>query len=347
MRKVLQMVATAAAGAAAIKLSRTLVRRHVAMRRVAPELRSPLVYVFPPIPSSRPPKRRPWLDGLMNRLVIRRGAEPQVFAGQGGHPDVTGYLYDAVGRRRPSGAVLWIHGGGMMLGLAAQNHPTATRLARDLGVVVATLDYRLAPEHPFPAALDDCMTVLRWLHRNAEELGIDPARIAVGGESAGGGLAAVVAQRAHDEGIPVAFQVLICPMLDERTVLRDAGTRGELIWTPANNVAAWEWYLGHPVRQFGSRPYTSAARRHDLTGLPPAWIGVGDIDLFHDEDLDYARRLTEAGVPVQVLVVPGMAHGMDMLPAAPMQAFRDSWTRSLAAHIAREPAPGGSRGGVT
>ncbi len=333
----LQLVATVGVGAVAAKLTGTLARRHAAMQRVAPELRSPLVYAVPPIPSKRPPKRRPWLDDLMNRLVIRRGATPQVFTGEAGRPDVTGFLYATGGRRRGSGAVLWIHGGGMMLGLAAQNHPTATRLARDLDIVVATLDYRLAPEHPFPAGLDDCMTVLRWLHRHADDLGIDPARIAVGGESAGGGLAAVVAQRAHDEGIPVAFQVMICPMLDDRTVLRDAGTRGELIWTPENNRAAWEWYLGHPVRESESRPYTSAARRQDLTGLPPAWIGVGDIDLFHDEDLDYARRLREAGVPVEVVVVPGMAHGMDMLPAASMEAFKESWSRALATRIGMGP----------
>ncbi|WP_197971724.1 alpha/beta hydrolase [Tessaracoccus lapidicaptus] len=203
-----------------------------------------------------------------------------------------------------------------------------------MGLVVATVDYRLAPEHPFPAALDDCMTALRWLHDNAARFGVDPARIAVGGESAGGGLAAMVAQRAHDEGLPVASQVLVYPMLDDRTALRDPGHRGEFVWTPSYNRQAWEWFLGHPVRQEESRPYAAAARRGDLTGLPPAWIGVGELDLFHDEDVDYARRLEEAGVQVEPVVVPGMAHVMDMLPAPSMRAFRDSWLRALRAGLA-------------
>jgi acetyl esterase/lipase len=165
---------------------------------------------------------------------------------------------------RTGGALLWVHGGGTVLGRPEGDSELCSRMARDLGIVVVNARYRLAPEHPFPAALDDLLAALRHLHARAADLGVDPARIAVGGASAGGGLAAAVAQRATDEGVPVAFQLLVHPMLDDRTVLR-RGTpgRGRLVWTPRSNRWAWTAYLGHEPRADEQRPYAAPARRLD------------------------------------------------------------------------------------
>ena len=206
-----------------------------------------------------------------------------------GHPGTHVYVYDTPTRPRPTGVLLWIHGGGYVMGDPRGDHDVCSQHARDLGIVVVNVDYRLAPEHPFPAALEDCYAALRWVHENADELGIDPSRIAVGGGSAGGGLAAALAQLAHDRGeVPVCFQYLVYPMLDDRTTLVRKRPR-TLVWTPGANLFGWTSYLGHPPGLEESRPYAVPARREDLSGLPPAWIGVGDIDLFYEEDVAYAE----------------------------------------------------------
>ncbi len=177
------------------------------------------------------------------------------------------------------------------------------------------------------------MTALRWLHDSAEELGIDPDRVAVGGASAGGGLAAAVALRARDEGgPPLCFQLLNYPMLDDRTVLRTdhAGT-GAFVWTPVSNRYGWSAYLGAEPRDHDDRVHAAPARATDLSGLPPAWIGVGQLDLFHAEDVDYAHRLIEAGVPCELVEEPGMYHAADQLRmnTARMQAYRQSMLDAL------------------
>ncbi|MDN4162591.1 alpha/beta hydrolase [Nocardioides abyssi] len=252
-------------------------------------------------------------------------------------------VHEPVGRTRPSGALLWVHGGGTVMGSAAQDDLLCSELARDVGVVVVSVDYRLAPENPFPTPLDDCAAALAWLRASADELGVDPERIAVGGASAGGLLAAALAQRTADEGEPVAFQLLVYPMLDDRTNLRaDHGGRGRFLWTPASNRFGWTSYLGHELADDGEdRPYAVPARRTDLAGLPPAWIGVGDLDLFHDEDLEYAARLRAAGVACDVHVEPGMYHAADAFlgDAAPGTArFRAAARAALRAAIG-QPAP--------
>ncbi|MCK6525756.1 alpha/beta hydrolase, partial [Myxococcota bacterium] len=166
----------------------------------------------------------------------------------------------------------------------------------------------------------------------ASELGVRPDRVAVGGASAGAGLAAALAQRAVDEGLPVAFQLLIYPMLDDRTVTR-AGIddREHRIWSQSSNRLGWTAYLGQPPGAAQLPPYAAPARRESLRGLPPAWIGVGTLDLFHDEDLAYAQRLSDAGVPVERLVVPGAYHGFDGVQGgAPVSmAFRASAKEAL------------------
>ncbi|MCW2831270.1 MAG: lip2 1 [Aeromicrobium sp.] len=202
-------------------------------------------------------------------------------------------------------AVLWIHGGGYVIGSAAADDGLCRRFVAELGVTVASVDYRLAPEHPYPAPLEDCYAALAWL---AGQPGVE--RIVIGGASAGGGLAAALALMARDRGeIAPVFQLLVYPMLDDRSSttpgLHDARHR---MWGQRSNAFGWDSYLGD------ADPETvTPSRRADLTGLPPAWIGVGSLDLFHDEDLAYARRLTEAGVPCTVDVVDGAFHGFDII----------------------------------
>lgn len=230
--------------------------------------------------------------------------------------------------RRP--ALLWIHGGGYVMGSARPDDGICRRFADRLGIVVASVEYRLAPEAPFPGPLDDCLAALQHL---AADPTVDPARIAVGGASAGAGLAAALALRVREEGGPaLAFQLLAYPMLDDRTTLRqDLDATHARAWSPRANAFGWRSYLGDRDVGAGDVPALAApARGQDLTGLPPAWIGVGTLDLFHDEDLAYAARLQASGVACSVAVVPGAFHGFDIL--APWTAVsRDFVSAQVAA----------------
>ncbi len=220
-------------------------------------------------------------------------------------------LFRPTGATGPSPALLWIHGGGYVIGHAAQDDELCRRFARELGATVASVDYRLAPEHPYPASLEDCYSALKWL---AALPSVDPARVAIGGASAGGGLAAALALLARDRAeVPLVAQLLVYPMLDDRTVDRkDLDNPGHRLWNQSSNRFGWDAYLGG-----ADRNEAVPARREDLSGLPPAWIGVGSLDLFHDEDLVYAERLRAAGVPCEVEVVEGAFHGFDgILPKA-------------------------------
>lgn len=239
----------------------------------------------------------------------------------------------------PAGpALLWLHGGGFVVGSARQDERLCATFARELGITVASVDYRLAPENPYPAGLDDCYAGLRWLHRQPA---VDPARVAVGGASAGGALAAAVAQTAYDRGeVPVAFQLLAYPMLDDRTALRtDVAPGDHIVWNSTGNRFGWTSYLGAAA---GSPAVTAPAapgRREDLSGLPPAWIGVGSADLLHDESLSYAERLRAAGVPCEVAVIPGAFHGFDAL--VPKAAVTRDFVRrqAMALRTALAPVP--------
>ena len=202
-------------------------------------------------------------------------------------------------------ALLWIHGGGYVIGSAAQDDELCRRFARELGATVASVDYRLAPENPYPVPLDDCYAALAWLVALPS---VDPARVAIGGASAGGGLAAALALLARDrDEIPLAAQLLVYPMLDDRTVQREGlDNPGLRLWNQSSNKFGWACYLAD------ADPDVAVPARHeDLRGLPPAWMGVGTLDLFHDEDLVYAERLRAAGVSCQVEVVQGAFHGFD------------------------------------
>ena len=202
-------------------------------------------------------------------------------------------------------ALLWVHGGGTIMGDAAQDDKYLRKLSRRTGVAVAAVQHRLAPEHPYPAPVEDCYAALLWL---ARQPWVDRDRVAVGGASAGGHFAAAVAQRAHDRNeVKLAFQMLVYPMLDDRTGADRDGPR-RILWTERDNQLAWQWYLN------GADPVEAApARRQDLSGLPPAWIGVGTLDLFCNECLEYGRRLREAGVTVHEEIVAGAFHAFDQI----------------------------------
>jgi acetyl esterase/lipase len=320
-------------------------RRHAATRdamaAVAPDLRNPLLPFLPGttrawlLPLFRLNSRIRWPSGRGVTVTERRVGEPAVRV----------LISTPTEGHSPRPGVLWIHGGGFIVGSPQLEAFGTARLARDLDVVTVSPEYRLAPEHPFPAALDDCMAALRWMRSNADELGIDPDRIAVMGASAGGGLSAAVAQRSHDEGISLRAQVLVYPMLDDRTALRqDRAGRGRFLWTPASNLFGWTSYLGRAPRMSDAPQYSAPARRKDLTGLAPAWIGVGDLDVFYDEDIDYAERLKASGVPCTLVTVPGMYHGADAFApkSLSLKDFHPSARAHLRAYLARDAINGRS-----
>lgn len=252
--------------------------------------------------------------------------------GPSGAPPVSLRIFQPTGLTTARPALLWMHGGGLIFGGPEQDDRTNIAFARELGITVAAIRYRLAPDNPAPAAVEDAYAALTGLAARADELHIDSDRIAVGGASAGGGIAAGLALLAHDRaGVRPAFQLLVYPMLDDRTTLRtDVDARNLRLWSPKSNRYGWSAYLGAAVAGPGVSPYAAAARRTDLTGLPPAWIGVGTLDLFHDEDVRYAHRLTEAGVACELHVVPGAFHGFDaVFPKAGVT--REFWREQASA----------------
>jgi acetyl esterase/lipase len=326
-------IAALAGGVAVAYAARHYVRIQALMAAVPAELRSPIL----PLTVRSLSRRSLWLG----RLGMSRSTDP----GRGvtvaeryvdSRPPVRVLVTTPLGGGDGRPAVLHLHGGGMVVGSPQFEAFESGRLARELGAVIVSPDYRLAPEHPFPAALDDCMAALKWMRDNADELAIDPGRIAVAGSSAGGGLSAAVAQRSSDEGMDLRAQVLVYPMMDDRTALRDDhGGRGRFMWTPASSRWAWTAYLGREPREADAPQYAAPARRTDLRGLPPAWIGVGDLDILYDEGVDYAERLVAHGVPCELVAVPGMYHGADGIkPKVPaMQAFRRGMSEHLRAWL--------------
>ena len=230
-------------------------------------------------------------------------------------------------------ALLWIHGGGYVMGSAGDTDQTLAHIALETDCTVFSVDYRLAPEHAYPAALDDCFDCLLWLQKHANQLKIDPARIAIGGASAGAGLTAALALRARDEGTQqVLFQLLIYPMLDHRhRTPSSRAIQDPNLWNEQTNRLAWALYLGALTDHDEIPLYASASLAADLTNLPPAFVCVGDLDIFLDEDIDYAQRLLQAGVPTELHVYPGAIHGFDMLApdAAISQRLRTDVNNAL------------------
>jgi acetyl esterase len=230
--------------------------------------------------------------------------------GPPGDPDVEVCVIRPRDNRTDRPAIVWIHGGGFVLGDVEGDMPLATGLAADTGAVVVSVEYRLAPEHPFPAPVEDCYAALKWTAEHAGELGLDPGRLAVGGLSAGGGLAAAVALLARDRGGPaLCFQLLDIPEVDDRlsTPSRKQFTDTPL-WHHPNAILSWEAYLG-PDHDGEVSPYAAPARATDLSGLPPAYVVTCEFDPLRDEGIEYAQRLVQAGVPTELHLFPGTFHG--------------------------------------
>ena len=207
----------------------------------------------------------------------------------------------------------WMHGGGLVIGSNVGDDARFDRWCQLFGMVGVSVEYRLAPETPYPGPLEDCYAGLRWVHEHAAEIGVDRTSVGIGGASAGGGLAAGLALLARDRGeLPVAYQLLIYPMIDDRQVTTSSGWV-DPIWPPSANTYGWTAYLGSAKGGADVPVYAAAARATDLAGLPPTLITVGAIDGFSDEDIDYAVRLRHASVPVELHVYPGAPHGFDGL----------------------------------
>jgi acetyl esterase/lipase len=247
-----------------------------------------------------------------------------------GEPPVPVRIHRAPGssdRSRPG--VLSIHGGGYIIGGPSMDDAMFERWCPTAGVVGISVDYRLAPEHPYPGALDDCDRALAWVIDHAEDLDIDPDRLGVYGASAGGGLAAGLALRLRDRGGPrLAFVLLEAPMLDDRRSTPSSRLPGLAIWSRETNSLGWRCYLGD---RFGADVPAEAApaRATDLTGLPPTFVAVGAVDGFRDEDIDFATRLSQAGVPTELHVYPGAPHGFQLFDttvvARQARRDRDEW----------------------
>lgn len=259
--------------------------------------------------------------------------QEKMIPGPAGAPDVRVYIVGAEpGASKP--AVLHMHGGGYVAGTAGMQKRDFQEIAVAHDCVVVSVDYRLAPETPFPGSLEDNYAGLRWLYTNARELGVDTKRIAIKGESAGGGHAAALAIAARDRGeFPICLQLLMFPMLDDRT----GSTHhlppylGHYIWNEESNRFGWSALLGVPAGSAKVPPGSVPARVTSVAGLPPAFIGVGSVDLFGPENIEYASRLMLAGVSTEFHLIPGGYHGFDILvPNAPLSIqFTAAWNAAL------------------
>jgi acetyl esterase/lipase len=274
----------------------------------------------------------------LSDAVVRTEHEvPSLVAGD---PPVPVRVHRPVGTTGRLPAIVTIHGGGYVIGGYDMDDALLDRWCPALGVVGVSVEYRLAPETPYPGPLEDCYSALHWAHAHAGELGIDPACIGTYGISAGGGLAAALGLLARDRGeVPLAFQLFDCPMLDDRQTTPSIHAAGLYVWSAASNDFGWRSYLG---ARFGSDDipaYAAATRATDLSGLPPTCVVVGSIDGFRDEDVEFAQRLNRAGVPCELHVIAGLPHAYLLAPAAVAvqlaEHCKEDWlARQLCRHAA-------------
>ena len=244
--------------------------------------------------------------------------------GPQGAPDIMVRVYRPVDATGTLPGIYFIHGGGMILGNMDGEDPVASTICERVDAVVVSVEYRLAPEHPYPAPVEDCYAGLAWMARNAAELRFDPDRLAVYGGSAGGGLTIATSMLARDRGFPaLRFQMPIYPMIDDRNETPSSHEITDVgVWDRAGNIEAWKWYLGDGKAD----QYAAPARAENLAGLPPTYIDVGTVDLFRDEDIAFAQRLMQAGVPTELHVNPGAYHAAEVFaPTAPLS--ERIWTR--------------------
>ena len=287
----------------------------------------------------------PWLVWVTRRVRFpaRKPARPLEFRVQA--IDASGelkvHITSPARRRAQRPVLLWLHGGGFVMGSPRQDYGLCARFAKALDMVVIAVDYRLAPEHPFPVPLEDCFAAYEWVLQQASSLDIDPERIVIGGSSAGGGLAAALALLIHDRGRPApVLQLLVYPMLDDRSVRADADRPFHRVWNNQSNELGWRSYLGAASGSGQVSPYAAPARREQLDGLPPAWIGVGTLDLFYDENVRYAAQLRAANVPTSLEIVQGAIHGFDVaLPgAAVSRRFFAAQVAAIAGSLGARPS---------
>jgi acetyl esterase/lipase len=314
----------------------TTTTRHL----VDPEI-IPMLDMFPPLSLTREslPQMRAMLTEMNAQMLAALPESPTIsvserhIPGPQGAPDVRVLVHLPKNVSTPTPALLWIHGGGYVIGNADQAGPQVQGIIAATGCAAVAVDYRLAPETSHPGLVEDCYAALKWLYIHAEELNVDASRIAIGGDSAGGGLTAALALLARDRGeVPLIFQLLIYPMLDDRTVTSadPHPYTGEYIWTADSNRFGWTALLGQEPGGANVSPYAVPARAERLEGLPPALIGVGTLDLFLEEDVEYARRLMRAGVPTELHVYPGAFHGFPMVENARVaQAFTRDYLSAL------------------
>lgn len=287
-----------------------------------PELAA-AVAMLPDADFSDVPSSRAALDDFVTAFLADlsyEGVSVQLLQapGEGTDPDVSVRLLTPASASGPVPVLMWMHGGGFVVGSAAASDAFSTSVVRELGIAVASIDYRLAPDTPFPGPANDCYAALTFLHSRAAELGLDPTRIAVGGESAGGCLAAATVLRARDEGtIPVAFQVLEIPVLDDR--LRTVSMT-DFVGTPVFNrplaEMVWKYYLGPEHAGDDVSPYAAPARATDLRNLPPTYIQTMELDPLRDEGIEFGLRLLQSGVSVELHSFPGTFHGCAMVAGA-------------------------------
>jgi len=255
-------------------------------------------------------------------------SEDRAVPGPEGAPDISVRIYRPADATGTLPGIYFIHGGGMILGDVAGEDPVASAICEHVGAVVVSVEYRLAPENPYPAPVEDCYAGLLWMAAHATELGFDPDRLAVYGGSAGGGLTIATVMLARDRGGPaIKFQMPIYPMIDDRNETPSSHEITDIgLWDRAGNIEAWKWYLGD------GKPdqYAAPARAEDLAGLPPTFIDVGTVDLFRDEDIEFAARLLRAGVPVELHVYPGAYHASEFFVPGAALSRRMSETRLCA-----------------
>lgn len=300
-------------------------RATASLARVAPEARE-IAATFPRFVPD------PLAPGEFRALVSSLYPEEQVdrterlVPGPVGAPDVRVLIYRPQGEAGALPAILYMHGGGFVAGRPDMMDGASLRLAQRLGAVVVSVQYRLAPETPFPGPLEDCYAALDWLFSEAEALGVDPARIALYGQSAGGGLAAATALLARDRGQHrLAAQFLLYPMIDPRTGTADApvdnASTGEFLWTREANRNGWAAMRGTGVIEPARLGHFGPALAGDVAGLPPTFVAVGSLDLLLEENVAYALRLSRAGVPIDLHVHPGGVHGFEAVPGTIADAY--------------------------
>jgi len=283
--------------------------------RVLPELR-PVLALFPGFQLE---ENLEWSRGLLSSPPIEKSEHVSTTSRMipGGAGEILVKIYEPAertGAKLP--AMLWIHGGGYVMGHPDMDDVLCERFVQAAKCVVVSVDYRLAPEHPYPAAIDDCYAGLTWMTDEAELLGIDLDRIAIAGASGGGGLTAALALIARDKGGPaLIFQMPLYPMIDDRNITASSHeiTADNATWNRTNNLSAWNMYLGDRNEDSEVSPHAVPARAESLAGLPPTYTCIGQLDLFRDETIEYVARLAQAGVDVEFHLYPGTFHSFEMI----------------------------------